>query len=401
MKINSNFYLNNYDFSIKKNNQENKTAQTPSFCGMTSVMKKAAYDDPLHIAAMLKKVPNPFVGSFPVEWIEKIDKPQRADKIKTIQKGFSEAIKELQKPNIAIEEDIQRFVRENESILNSPISMEKKLCLLNDYISKTQQEIDPSESLVNAKKMLKNLLSQNGICKKIDLRYVGSGEFGNVYRLTADDKEYALKIYKTMRTEPKDNIFEKLFAGYSVEDFKDEMKLHGKLIEANRAFYWQQNVKKHQNARMYFADLENGGSLSQYIGFNAAPPKKIVDATYIGLEHTDLRNASNTINDWVVDGGGQKVINHTIVKNKEARKIYYKLAKTPDDKKAEVWNDIFKSKHANRHDVELGLVNALQYMDIKTIGKLNIPPATLDKWIASSSIPPHIKRQLVNKKLFF
>lgn len=383
--------------------QPAKEQKNLSFQGITSILKKKAFEQQKEIAAILSVQPQfaTMAGSLPKGWIKRIDPKEKKATIRFVHEGISEAIKTLQKPNEAVERQIKKFIETNEHIIKNNGPMSQKIELLNEYIAKTQTEIDPHLPIADASKILEETLVGARICDRKKLTYAASGEFGAVYRLKADEDNFALKIFKNYHTQTKDNVFEQMIDDADIDDFKSEMELHGRFIEPNRALFWQHNFKKHQNAHMYIADLKNGGMLSKFITHDTPSPQKFIDEKLIGLEHTDKVKAANSINGWIVDGGGQKVINSSIASNANARKVYCKIASLPESKRLEAWNHMYNNKKANRYDVELGLMNAVELLPLQSIGKLKISDQVLGKWLNNNSLSYAARMELVKKKLFF
>lgn len=397
-------------FSVNCFDYKNKLKQTsqnqPSFgWNITHSLKNRAFLSQKSIQKIVEHADSfKIAGTVPKELIEHMPENMRRSQIKELLNGFSNAIRILQQPNDELGQQIRRFISKNESAVLSEKSMNTKLKILNDYISEFQKITNPLEEINRAKAVLSQTLAKAGFDKS-NLKYIGSGEFGDVYRLQIQDKSYALKIFKKYHTEQYDNVFQRMLDEVDIDDFKDEMKLHGRFIEPNRALYLQDNFKKSQNVPMYFADLENGGMLSDFIDLDTPAPEKVIAEQNIGLLHTDKTKKENVQNGWVLDPGGQKVINKDIANNRTARKVYSKIAQASEDERLVIWNDMMKKNLVNRntmnkYDTEKGLMNAIELMPIQSIIKLDIPDSVRDKWIKNSSLSYSLKMKLVNSKLF-
>jgi hypothetical protein len=292
------------DFSGKDQFSKNSNI---NFKGLTTSLKKRAFSSEDSIIAEIKKYPNSngIVGSIPAEWIEKIPKEERKDKIKNLYTALGEIFLDLRKQGQFAEENIE-----------------------------------------NTSNKINKVLHNSGILagdQKVKLKKLQPGKFGTGYLLDenfAKDEKYGKYVIKLFHYIKSDNNF------------------HGNNVEPNRALYWLKNAGKNtQRARLYFADLKNGFMVSQYIGRNAKKPQKKVSTKLLGIFSFD-ENTSNKIGDYYVDYGGIDVINPLLNNNKIARHINKQIFYTPETRRMDLWNKKYKDSN-NNEDILTGLACAI------------------------------------------
>jgi len=283
------------------------------FEGLTSNLGKRAYSDEESIITEIENYPyaNGIVGSLPSEWIEKIPQKERKDKIKTLYAELGQIFSDLK---------LQGRFKENN-------------------IEKASNEIN-------------KVLHDSGILfenQRVNLEKIGVGKFGTVYLLKENfdkDKKYSKYVIKLFHTVQADNNF------------------HGTYVESNRAMYWLKNAgKQTQRARFYFADLKNGFMVSQYVDEFIEKPKKKAFPKLFGIFAYD-DNISNKIGDYYVEYGGMGIINPLLTENKVARRINKKIFYTPENKRMDLWNKLYKDNNKD-NDVLAGLALSIKFLPEK------------------------------------
>jgi len=403
---------------IPQQSNANALPNIPSFRGLTGHIKKYAYETPQQIAAFAKAYPNSngIAGNLPPSWIKKLPEDKKGEHIKQIYATFSEVIKELQKPNDAVQQQVDKFIKEQEKVPIFFLSYPEKSELLQKYSNIINMEQEPYKDLKKLEDMLTPVLKKTGITQTpVKINYEGSGYLGDVYKLTVDNEDFSLKIHKKHRTESFNNKLIYLLDSEEACEMLEEMNLHGRYIEPNRSFFLQDVIKRNrkllkaednncQFTPMYFADLNNGGNLSKYISEDTLPPSAYFDEKLAGVEHTDKRT-ENYKKGWLLDKGEFRIKNKVIAQNRAAMQVYLKVGLVPPEKRPKVWNKtmqkLLNNKYSNPGDVETGLVNAIELMEMKDMGRLNIPPDKLNSWLKNGSLSYHIRTRLMQSQLIF
>ena len=211
----------------------------------------------------------------------------------------------------------------------------------------------------SAVEKLKNIFEKYNLIepeKEFDLKYLGQGYYGKVYKLEGlyDSKtndEYVLKIYKTVDKGPDWHPY----------------KSHGNYAEINTAAYWMKNLGRNtQRGRFFFGDIESGFMVCNFIDSKKPKPEKIVNEYTKGAKLTDEEmNAifgHNRINGYSIDWGGVRVVNRIKNKNKTANYILTKIQKT-DPKYREIeWWKIYNNKRIDAVGKKAGLALSIKYM---------------------------------------
>jgi len=303
-------YISCFDYSCK--DQFVKSLNI-NFEGLTKSLGKRAFPDEDSIIAEIEKYPNPngIVGNLPAEWIEKIPKEERKDKIKNLYASFGQILSDLRIKG--------QFKKEN--------------------IEEASNQLN--KSLHNA-----GILTGD---QKIVLKKLGPGKFGTAYLLNENfdkDKKYNKYVIKLFHNIQAENHY------------------HGNYIESNRAMYWLKNAgKQTQRARLYFADLKNGFMVSQYIDEFIEKPKKKAFPKLLGIFAFD-DNISNKIGEYYVEYGGMGIVNPILTNNKIARRINKMIFYTPENKRTDLWNKLYKD-NSNNDDILASLALAITYLPEK------------------------------------
>lgn len=192
--------------------------------------------------------------------------------------------------------------------------------------------------------------------QKFDLKYLGQGYYGKVYKLEGlyDHKtknEYILKVYKNVDKGPDWHTF----------------KSHGNYAEINTAAYWMKNLGKNtQRGQFYFGDMDTGFMVCNFIDDKKPKPEKIVNEYTRGAKLTDEElNAifgHNRINGYSIDWGGVRVVNRIKNNNKTANYVLKRIAQT-DPKYREIeWWQIYNNKHLDKVGKKAGLALSIKHM---------------------------------------
>lgn len=238
---------------------------TPSFSGLTSKLAKNMHTK-REIQSLLNKYEektNGICGNLPPSWINKIPHEERRHRVKEIFQSFSEIFSH------SIFYDTKKIKEQNEAV-------------------------EKFESVLKDAGILK---------KKIALKHIEGGSYGEVYRLDINDESFAFKcMYNTCH-----------YASDPVD---------GNLSEQAAALFINKNIpKKHRNwAQFFFGDLKNGTMLSRF----CTPKDKIKSTPYdirkLGLiPHIDHNVSRNKAGDMIVDFGRTKF--EEIAKNKTYRYV--------------------------------------------------------------------------------
>lgn len=204
-----------------------------------------------------------------------------------------------------------------------------------------------SSQTTEAGEILSNALKKAGIINKNDivsLEFINYGSFGLGYLLeipvNGNFERYVLKIAPEKR-------------------FNDNFS-HGLDIEINRALFLSKNAgKKSDRAPFYFADFRSGYMLVKCIDGTLPKPKITNLQRYCLLANDD---STNIIYHHKIEYGGL-VINSPAARTKTSRWVYKQVVDAPENKKDQVWIDIYNDKKLpNRDEVELGLASSVKFL---------------------------------------
>ena len=267
---------------------------------------------------------------------------------------------------------------------DDPLYIEKKLETL----------IKAEETLLNG---LKTYLPET---HNVVIKPLGSGQFGNAYKIEIFDKDnnkiIADKVIKSYRNQTFLNkIFtkmERFFASYSDEElykaleefqskygepieqntkqitreripaFKrllriifstaknglnENYKYHGVAAEANSSEYLKYFAghKISYNDGIEIPDMFNLGEspycISSYIDKVSHKASKKFNFERLGLSHQDFdTNPTNVINGICIDIGGIMPLDQTITRSKEATRIIKRIKSAPPEERKEIFNSI-------------------------------------------------------------
>lgn len=309
---------NNYNYS---NKTLTKPQQSVNFKGLTRYFSNGFHTADELINAM-EKYPksNGIVGSLPREWVQKIQKEERTEKIKLLYSAFEQSIKDL--------------------IFNTQNTRSAE---------KTLNEAFKSLGIIKQKQNISlSLLSKEG-------------SFGDIYRLDIPissqvEKHYVIKRFRS-------HLPKEVKPG---KGFK-----HGNFVEQNTAFFIQKNLNNlHKHSGMgpktyhygdypniLFTDLRNAYAVFENANFLPSPTRHI-STRNAGIIATDF-NPDNIVSGYYVDFGGYKTDIPIIPNNKTARYIYKKIKNDSEPIKKMIFylNNI--EKIPNSQDAYGGIVAIL------------------------------------------
>lgn len=323
----TNLYSYNKDQNYIQNSQ-------PNFTGMTKLMKRKIYidgkKDILKLIEKRKENQSTVVGQLPGGMFAKLtkNKSERASAIKEIINTFGEIAQELRDfkcgGNLT---DIEYKNRRNES------TVEKLKKVLEKYNLNTKNE-------------------------NIDLEFLGKGDYGSAYRIhgihddiTNDD--YIIKVHTVADRGPNWHRY----------------KSHGNYAEPNTAVYWS-NLwgGTTQRGKFYFADIDKGYMVDNYIDLKTPPYKREVNEYTAGLKLTDeelARNGHNKINGYSIDWGGVRVVNRIKNESKTARAVLHHIKKTTRLFREIEWEKLFTSRNFDTTQKEAGLALSIKHLPDK------------------------------------
>jgi len=249
-----------------------------NFTGLNRTLSKRAFATAEEVKAeVIKHVrSNGIFGNLPKEWIDKIPKAERAEKIKQLYAEFKQSIKSLR--------DIKGLNRVSAELNNSLLSAG----LIEKHAS-------------------------------LELEYLGRGSFGTGYRLRGVlNDECVIKVFKS-----SDSI-----TGVSKPNF------HGNYVESNRVAYWQKNAgRKTQKVGFHFGDIDAGYIvMKKYIDESTPVCKKSIPEAFYGLSYNWREKQNNSICGYDIEYGDLEIISE-LANNKTARYLYKKLYQLPEDER--------------------------------------------------------------------
>ena len=256
-----------------------------NFTGLNRTLSKMPYQSEESIKKEVDNFPqsNAVVGNLPSEWVNKIPKENRAEKIKELYRDFKTIIKDFREKN----------------------------------------NIDDTAQKLN------NALHKAGVIEeheKLTLKRLGDGVAGAGYCLKGISN---------------DNLMIKIFDSPSDEGLSSD--IHGKYVEINRAAYWQKYAGKNtQMVRFYFGDTDAGYMVNKYIDKEKTPYcTRYVDPKLYGLISADVVEKEtvtghNKINGFQIDYGDIEILDLSLVRNKEAQSSTKKFLRLPIAKRIEL-----------------------------------------------------------------
>ena len=268
MKINNT--SNSYQAQFYKNSNT-------SFKGLTAKLSKSVYDKE-EVFKLYKKYESKShgkIGRLPSKWIYSIPFEKRPETIKEIFINFGKICAGLR---------------------------DKK----NSLTAKIRASIE-----------LTKLFQRAGVLKKwqvAKLKYINSGNFGDVYKLKMKGDSFALKIYECF-----------MISGWSIH------KTNGNFFEQPLAQYMKGKIPQKNNNwfKFYFGDLKNGIMVSKFEKHKENFTGKPFVTEKIGIlvsESEQYRDANN-IKGIIVDNGCVDIMPQA--KNKTLRYIYSKAIRNP------------------------------------------------------------------------
>ncbi len=293
--------------------RRNMPAGNISFQGLTGNLGKKAYANTGEIKEEVEKYPksNGVAGSIPSDWVNKIPKGERREKIKQLYKDFDKAVDELRNKDFSLR-------AQKETSVKLTAAMHEAGILSNE--------------------------------ENINLKYLDEGDYGRVYLIESNNNEqnnrFVIKIFrKKVRHD----------------------KSHNTHIEINKGMYWQKQFgKETDRTNFYFGDIESGYMITQYVDKNMPGPKRKSSPELIGITYIDKEYGRNQINGHYYDYGGFKISSPILANNKTARYIARKMEKTSPDKRLQYFKDILNNKKTcNYNDKIIGLACCLFLLEKK------------------------------------
>ena len=314
--------------SVSYNNNQNQQ----SFTGMTKLMKRKIYiDGKKDILALIEKRnenQSTIVGQLPHDMFARLtkDKEQRAGAINEIMTTFGEIAEEIRsfRPG-AKASNLEHKNRRSDS------TIEKLKNLFEKY----------------------NLKNTN---EKVELEFLGRGDYGSAFRIrgihdniTNDD--YILKVHTVADRGPNWHRY----------------KSHGNFAEPNTAEYWLNTWDEGtQRGKFYFADINKGYMVDNFIDNSTPPYQKLVNEYTAGLKLTDeelAKNGHNKINGYSIDWGGVRVVNRVKNESKTARAVLAEIKKTPRNyREQEWWKLLADNHHYNDVQKKAGLALSVKHL---------------------------------------
>lgn len=308
----------------------NRQNNNVNFSGLTRRMEREMYidgkKDILQIINQRGEEKSTVVGQLPPGIFYRLPKEKRSEAIKEIMNTFAEASNEIRPfvPSAKGSESERKNLRPDSAV-------EKLRSVFEKY-----DLIEPD--------------------KKFDLKYLGQGYYGKVYKLEGlyDNKtndEYVMKVYKTVDKGPEWHPY----------------KSHGNYAEINTAAYWMKNLGRNtQRGQFYFGDITSGFMVCNFIDNNKPKPEKIVNEYNKGAKLTDEElNAifgHNRINSYSIDWGGVRVVNRIKNKNKTANYVLKKIQSTKPEHREIEWWRIYNNKKLDEASKKAGLALSIKYM---------------------------------------
>ncbi len=306
-------YNNSNQIAPPKNNQ--------SFCGMTKAFKRKVYidgkKDILELIHKRKPSQNTLVGQLP--------------------QGIFDTLK-----NNVSKKELTPSIKE---IMNT---FGEIACLLRHR-----------NDTVNANKKLQDIALKFKLAadaKDINLEYIGRGDYGKVYKING------LQDHRT-----NDDLILKVH--HKVDKGPDwhRYKSHGCFAEINTAEYWSNLWKQDtQRGKFYFADIDNGFMVDNFIDQTTPKYKKYVNEYTAGLKLTDeelaFPNGHNKINGFSIDWGGVRVVNRVKNESKTARKVLSIMKQTLREQREIKWFELLDSKKFDDVQKKAGLALSIKHL---------------------------------------
>lgn len=325
------FSSDTINFSKAKVINTSKNNIFVSFEGLSRAIKSKLYDSDYDITQLLRKYPksNGVIGSPPVQWINNISQSNKGQSIKDLYLTFGQVANAL------------------------AIKAYDAGCYKYDK-DKMQNELQPKIALASVQ--MKEAIDKLGFdTDDLEVKFVGLGSNGCVYKFRVDEKDYVIKVYHTEHDKK-----------ISSKDY------HGKLIESNRAAFIKGLNKPSHYVNYYFADLKNGFMVADYVDAKAKSPLKIIKEKLFGFFFADNNGSKakeNTLNGWNIDFGGIKVFNQLLAKNKTVRYVFSKITNNASSKEwTGNWDKLFDEIQAgsvsNKPDLLLGLIAFAKFLPV-------------------------------------
>ena len=281
---------------------DSAAVSNPNFLGLNRTLSKKAFSSAEEIKnEVVKHVRSRgIVGNLPKEWVDKIPKAGRAEKIKALYADFKDIFKG----------DWFEF----------------NLSVLQDKLNKSLRKAGIIDDKTN-----------------LEIKSLNGGGFGWCYQLVgAFGNKFKIKKFHNLKTHSLD------------------CNEHGNFAEMNKAAFWQRTLgRKTQKAQFYFGDAETGYMVGQYVDNNDLPPRKTIQERFLGLYYDLVDKKNNSIAGYDIEFGDLKIVS-AIAQNKVARKIYKKIDKLPKEKRQAEFDRMFEANLGQKDsNVFVGLASVL------------------------------------------
>jgi len=280
-----------------------------NFTGLNRTLSKRAFTTAGEVKTeVIKHVrSNGIFGNLPNEWIDKISKAERAEKIKKLYAEFKQSIKSL------------------------------------------REQDDPKKCSAE----LKDSLLRAGLIEKhanLELEFLHTGGFGTGYRLRGVlNDECVIKVFKSNDSS----------SFYIIDS-----KLNGNYIESNKAAYWQKNAGKNtQKVGLHFGDIDAGYIImKKYIDEATPVCKKSIPEKLLGLMADWRDKSSNEIRGYDIEYGNLEIISE-IANNKTARYVYKKLSKLPEEERLREFVSMhWRAQSQKNPDMMVALASSIELL---------------------------------------
>lgn len=297
-----------------------RTYQAPnankSFGGLSAKLAQHIYTKE-EIFALCKKYKNSDgkVGKLPAEWIYQIPFEKRKEGVKNILKNFGAIFSKL---------------RSSDDTQNLQNTVAKKI---TDLFTKT------------------GLPKENAQAK---VEYLKSGAFADVYKLTLQEKEYAVKIFKNLKA--------------SQHQYDP---VNGNGYEQNIFCFLQKKIPlRNKNwVQFYFGDIKNGILVTKFENGKKRFKGNPYDLRRIGLYISEFEHYSprNNIGGKIIDTGCIEPAEY--VNNKTFRYAYNKASQNQDTPFKILTETLRWKDSAQREERLKGIVYSLRLLDKKQMQK--------------------------------
>lgn len=321
------------------------------FKGLNKALSTRLLETNDEIDQLIVRYPNSngAIGTLPQHWTMKMPQEKRGETFKSL-------IKDLGPIAETLRANSDKYKMKKDAVKIA--SKDFTTTLQNHGIIKKSAIDETEKKKTSLFDSLRNLLkSKERKVKELkpgELLTLGNGAFGRAFAFKDDENNtYVLKVFHTLLDEK----------------FKERNSKigHYKMMEPNRAAYIKKNTKSNEFAKFYFADLQKGFMITEYIDKRKKFKGKFSPHT-IGVKYTDTKT-SNLKNDSIIDYGGIQIVSKNIANNKTVKWVYNTLNKiNSSEDRVTRWHQIFdeasNNKVPNSKDRLLGLLISTKLIPI-------------------------------------